>query len=107
MVEEEPGDREQPCLNSQTLTCVCPGVPHLGVQLMDQVRHRLPVQVSCVRAQRRVDVGVGIDPDDAQLPDGCRVAVDGTDGQTEGGSGETVTSSLTWTHLSVKAMVHS
>lgn len=52
---------------------------------MEQVGHRLPVDVPRVRGQRRVDVGVSIHPHDAQLPNRRRVPVDGTDRQAEDG----------------------
>lgn len=53
---------------------------------MEQVGHGLPVDVSRVRGQRRVDVGVGVHPHDAQLPDCRRVTVDRADRQTEDGN---------------------
>lgn len=56
----------------------------LCVQLVEQVRHGLSVDVSGGWGQRRVDVCVGVDPNDAQLADRRRVTVDGADGQTDG-----------------------
>lgn len=54
------------------------------MQLVEEVGHGLPVDVSGGRGQRRVDVGVGVDPHDAQLPDRRRVTVDRTNRQTDG-----------------------
>lgn len=50
---------------------------------MQQVGQRLPVEVARTRGERRVDVSVGVDPQDAQRPDGGPVTVDGADGETE------------------------
>lgn len=50
---------------------------------MEEVGHGLSVDVSGGRGQRRVNVGVGVDPHDRQLPHCRGVTVDGADGQTE------------------------
>lgn len=50
---------------------------------MEEEGHRLSVEVSRGCGQRRVNVGVGVDPHDGQPPDRRGVAVDGADGQTE------------------------
>lgn len=50
---------------------------------MQQVRHRLSVHVSRRGGQRRVDVGVGVDPNDTQVSHRRRVTVNGADRQTE------------------------
>lgn len=78
----------------------------LCVQLVEQVRHGLSVDVSGGWRQRRVDVCVGVDPNDAQLADRRRVTVDGADGQTDGDKQrDDVTSRLLLTSLSL--LIHS
>lgn len=58
---------------------------NLGVQLVEKVGHGLSVDVPGGRAERRVDVGVGVHPHHAHAPPHRRrVAVDGADGQAEG-----------------------
>lgn len=49
---------------------------------MKEEGHGLPVDVPGECGQGCVDVSMGVDPHDRQLPDRCCVAVDGADGQT-------------------------
>lgn len=70
------------------------------MQLVEKVRHGLSVDVSSGRGQRRVDVGMSIDPHHAKLPDRRSVTMDGADGQTESHvtEGKLVTHGHTNTH---------
>ena len=70
---------------------------------MEQVGHGLSVDVSRGRGQRRVDVGVSIDPNNAQLPDRHGVTVDGADRQTE--PEDTKTPLDTWTQLRLSLII--
>lgn len=49
---------------------------------MEEVGHRLSVDVSSGCGQRRVDVSMGVHPHHLQRPDRRCVPVDGADGQT-------------------------
>lgn len=77
MKQETPAEAQFP------FHAVTDGGTHLGLQLVDQVRHGLSVEVSCGRGQWRVDVGMGVDPHHAEPAHRRSVTVDGADGQAE------------------------
>lgn len=49
---------------------------------MEEVRQGLPVDVPRVGRQRRVDVGMGINPQDAQLSQSSSMTMNRADSQT-------------------------